>query len=113
MLKGQRLPIKVPVVNVGRADWNDLMIPDDSVSTQHAKIQRRESLWVLVDLGSTNGTLLDGERVTTDVPISPGSYIRFGDVQTVFEPADDDVAATKGGGTKMMSAIKMPPRPPS
>ena len=111
MLKGQRLPIKVPVVNLGRADYNDLMIPDDSVSTQHAKIQRREMLWYVIDLDSTNGTLLDGERVTGEVPISPGSYIRFGDVQTVFEPADDDVAATKGGGTRMMGAIKMPPKP--
>jgi pSer/pThr/pTyr-binding forkhead associated (FHA) protein len=111
VLKGQRLPIKVPVVNVGRADYNDLMIPDDSVSTQHAKIQRREGLWIMVDLGSTNGTLIDGERVTTEVPLSPGSYIRFGDVQVVFEPADDDVAASKGGGTRMMGAIKMPPKP--
>jgi len=40
------------VVNIGRADYNDLMLPDESVSTTHAKLQRREGVWVLVDLDS-------------------------------------------------------------
>src|SRR5438034_7047191 len=55
-LTGQRLSVKTPVVNIGRADYNDLVVPDPSVSTSHAKLQRREGVWVLADLGSTNGT---------------------------------------------------------
>ena len=63
-LRGRRVPIKVPVVNIGRGDYNDILIADPSVSTMHAKLQRRESVWVLTDLGSTNGTFVEGARLT-------------------------------------------------
>jgi pSer/pThr/pTyr-binding forkhead associated (FHA) protein len=108
--KGQRLPIRVPIVNVGRAEYNDLVLPDDSVSTTHAKLQRREGVWVLVDLDSTNGCFVDAERVQGETPLAPGALIRFGDVQVMFEPTDDTVDAAKGSSTKMMSAIKIPPQ---
>ena len=42
-LKGKRLPVRAPVVNIGRADYNDIVLPDASVSTAHAKLQRREA----------------------------------------------------------------------
>ncbi len=105
-LKGQRFPIKVPVVNVGRADYNDICLPEESVSTTHAKLQRREGIWILVDLESTNGTMVDGDRVAGEVPLAPGSLIRFGDVQTIFEPTDDTIDAAKGSSTKVISAVK-------
>ena len=107
-LKGHRLPIRVPVVNVGRADYNDLVLPDDSVSTVHAKFQRREGIWIVVDLDSTNGTYVDGERVADEVPLAPGALVRFGEVRSFFEPADQD-ELTKGGSTKLISAIRLPP----
>lgn len=108
-LKGTRLLVKTPIANIGRADYNDLVLPDESVSTAHAKLQRREGVWVLVDLGSTNGTYVDGERITADTPIAPGSLVRFGDVQLVFEPTDDALGVVKGGGTKVIESIKVPP----
>ena len=73
-LKGRRLPIKVPVVNIGRGDYNDVVIADPSVSTMHAKLQRREAIWILTDLGSTNGTFVEGERFTGEVPLGPGHH---------------------------------------
>jgi pSer/pThr/pTyr-binding forkhead associated (FHA) protein len=112
-LKGQRLPIRVPIVNVGRAEYNDLVLPDDGVSTTHAKLQRREGVWVLVDLESTNGCFVDGERVQGEMPLAPGALLRFGDVQVLFEPTDDTVDAAKGSSTKLMSAIKLPGSDPS
>jgi pSer/pThr/pTyr-binding forkhead associated (FHA) protein len=105
-LKGQRFPIRVPVVNVGRAEYNDIAIAEDSVSTTHAKLQRREGIWMLVDLDSTNGTMVDGEAVEGEVPLAPGALIRFGDVQTIFEPTDDSVDAKKGTSTKVIEAIQ-------
>ncbi|MBK8002446.1 MAG: FHA domain-containing protein [Gemmatimonadetes bacterium] len=105
-LKGQRLTVKVPVVNIGRAEYNDLMIPDDSVSGSHAKLQRREGIWVLTDSDSTNGTWVDGERVTGEVMLSPGSVVRFGEVSVLFEPTDDHLGTAHGSGTKVMGAIK-------
>ncbi|MFQ6046003.1 MAG: FHA domain-containing protein [Gemmatimonadales bacterium] len=107
-LRGQKFPIRVPVVNVGRADYNDIVLPDDSVSTQHAKLQRREGIWVLVDLESTNGTMVDGEVVSGEVPLAPGAYIRFGEVQTIFEPTDDTIDAKKGSSTRVLGAIQLP-----
>ena len=110
-LKGTRFPIKVPVINVGRADYNDIVLDDDSVSTIHAKLQRREGIWVLVDLDSTNGTLVDGERVRGEVPLAPGALIRFGEVQAMFEPTDDTVDPHKGSSTRLMGAIRIPTPP--
>jgi pSer/pThr/pTyr-binding forkhead associated (FHA) protein len=104
-LKGQRLLIKVPIVNIGRADYCDLVIPDDSVSSQHAKLTRREGVWVLTDLDSTNGTLVDGERVHGDIPLAPGAFVRFGDVQLLFEPTDDDAAINAPKATRMIPSI--------
>jgi len=108
-LKGQRLLVKTPIANIGRAEYNDLVIPDESVSTSHAKLQRREGVWVLVDLESTNGTFVDGDRIKADTPIAPGSMVRFGDIQLVFEPTDDALGVAKGGGTKVLESLKMPP----
>ncbi len=117
-LAGQRLSVKTPVVNIGRADYNDLVVPDPSVSTSHAKLQRREGVWVLADLDSTNGTFVDGEQVKGEAPLAPGATVRLGDVQLVFEPSDDALSIAKGGGTQMLrtphsTALNAPPRPAS
>lgn len=120
-LLGKRLSVKTPVVNIGRADYNDLVIPDPSVSTSHAKLQRREGVWIVVDLDSTNGTFVDGERVKGEAPLAPGALVKLGDVQLLFEPADEAPAVAKGGGTQVLKtphsaapvapARAAPPRP--
>jgi pSer/pThr/pTyr-binding forkhead associated (FHA) protein len=110
-LKGQRLGVKTPVVNIGRADYNDLVLPDESVSTAHAKLQRREGVWVLVDLDSTNGTFIDGDQIKGEAPLVPGATVRFGDVLLVFEPTDEGVGVAKGGGTRVMEQMVMSPLP--
>jgi pSer/pThr/pTyr-binding forkhead associated (FHA) protein len=110
-LKGRRLPIKVPVVNIGRGDYNDVVIADPSVSTMHAKLQRREAIWILTDLGSTNGTFVEGERLTGEAPLSPGTTIRFGDVSALFEPLDETVTPDRPNRTKMMPRIEVEPPP--
>jgi pSer/pThr/pTyr-binding forkhead associated (FHA) protein len=110
-LKGKRLPIKVPVVNIGRGDYNDVVIADPSVSTMHAKLQRREAIWILTDLGSTNGTFVEGERLTGEMPLSPGTTIKFGDVSALFEPLDEMVPAGKGKQTRMMERVEVEAEP--
>jgi pSer/pThr/pTyr-binding forkhead associated (FHA) protein len=110
--KGERIYVKVPIVNIGRADYNDIVLADESVSSQHAKLTRREGIWILTDLGSTNGTLVDGERIEEDAPLAPGNFVRFGDVQLVFEPTDDNAAVNAPKATRAIQAIKLPPPPP-
>ncbi len=106
-LKGHRFPIRVPIVNVGRAEYNDIVVPDPSVSSAHAKIQLREGIWMVVDLDSTNGTFVDGDRISGDAPIAPGAVLRFGEISVVFESTKDD-SVKLGGGTKVLGAIKLP-----
>jgi hypothetical protein len=110
-LKGKRLTVRTPVVNIGRADYNDLVLPEPSVSSSHAKLQRREGIWVLSDLGSTNGTFVDGERVTDETPLGPGATIRFGEVTTLFESTDDTTGIQQRVGTRMVQGL--PPAPPA
>ena len=111
--KGERLLVKVPIVNIGRADYNDLVLADESVSSQHAKLTRREGIWILTDLGSTNGTLVDGERIEGDTPLAPGCFVRFGDVQLVFEPTDDKTGIDAYKATRAIQAVKIPIPPPA
>lgn len=111
--KGERVAIRVPVVNIGRADYNDVVLAEESVSTQHAKLQRREGVWMLVDLGSTNGSFVDGERIEGEAPVTPGATLRFGDASVIFDPKDEGVEVAKGGSTKMISAIPAAPSKPA
>ena len=110
-LRGQRLPIRTPVVNIGRADYNDLVFGEESVSASHAKLQRREEVWMLTDLDSTNGTFVDGDQVRGEVPLMPGSTVRFGDVTVLFDPTDARGPAPQGGGTRVVGAISIPDTP--
>ena len=109
--KGQRFSVKTPIVNIGRADYNDVVLPDESVSTSHAKLQRREGVWVLVDLDSTNGTFIDGDQIKGEAPLAPGSTVRFGEISLVFEPTDDGEGVARGGATKVMDVLTMSPGP--
>jgi pSer/pThr/pTyr-binding forkhead associated (FHA) protein len=104
-LKGRRVPVRVPVINIGRGDYNDIVIADPSVSTAHAKLQRREAIWILADLGSTNGTFVEGEKVKGETPLSPGTILQFGDVAALFEPLDDNVPAGRVQRTRLMDRI--------
>ena len=116
-LKGRRLPIKVPLINIGRAEFNDVVLPDPSVSTSHAKLQRRENIWILSDSASTNGTYVEGEPVEGEVALSPGATLRFGDVSVLFEPLDDQVPARRSAGTRLVEALDLAgaeaPEPPT
>ena len=106
--KGDRLAVRTPVANIGRADYNDLVVPDASVSTMHAKLVRREGLWMIADLGSTNGSWVDEERVEDELPLSPGATIRLGEITMMFEPLDDADAASRAG-TRTTDRFDLPP----
>lgn len=79
-------PLRSDVVRIGRADAEQNYRPDldlgsdDAVSRRHAEIRRRGQQFFLVDLGSTNGTQLNGEPLlpNVEVPLSDGSEIRLG-----------------------------------
>lgn len=70
-------------VTIGRGPGNVLPLTDDYVSTSHAVLTWRDGAWYVEDLGSTNGTHLDGARVRVPVLVPPGVPVRVG--KTVVE----------------------------
>ena len=77
-LAGTTLPLGSQPITIGRADSSTLVVADDYVSTNHARLVPRDGAWVLEDLGSTNGTFLDRARVTAPTPVPVGVPIRIG-----------------------------------
>ncbi|HEX2026317.1 MAG TPA: FHA domain-containing protein [Actinomycetota bacterium] len=65
-------------LQIGRAPSADIRPDDTYVSQLHAKISNRNGSWIVEDLGSTNGTYLNQQKVTVPVQISPGDRIRVG-----------------------------------
>jgi pSer/pThr/pTyr-binding forkhead associated (FHA) protein len=69
----------------GRADGADIKVNDQFASSQHARIFDRGGAMLLEDLGSTNGTYLNGRKVKTAEPLSVGDTIRIGDSEYRYE----------------------------
>jgi pSer/pThr/pTyr-binding forkhead associated (FHA) protein len=86
LLKGTRFRLERSVANVGRNPHNEVKLDDDTVSGSHATLTRRTSGWVLLDHGSTNGTYVDGERITGERQLAGVAELRFGGVKMLFRP---------------------------
>lgn len=80
-----RQPLEVQTVSIGRASDCSIPIKDRYLSRRHAEIVARGDSWVLKDLGSANGTYLNGNRVENDERLNPGDRIRLGDTEILFE----------------------------
>jgi pSer/pThr/pTyr-binding forkhead associated (FHA) protein len=112
-LKGSRYSLRTPLAHVGRGGHNDVRLSDESVSETHAKLQRREDGWYVVDMESTNGTYVGGSRVTGERRIDGSPDLRFGGVKTRFVAAGAGGAAEmEAKGTRAIAAVDRP-RPSS
>ena len=94
---GEQIPVPAPVVTVGRGADADVVIDDDSVSAKHARLEFDLGAWRITDLGSTNGTAIEGVKLAPDVPtpLPYGASVRFGGVKLQFrevESADLEAA---------------------
>ena len=69
---------------LGRGDV-EIVLEDPFASSRHARIERQGAAVVLEDLGSTNGTYLNGEPLDGPQPLHPGDVIRIGDSEFTFE----------------------------
>jgi len=85
--KGIRYAVRTPLAQVGRGVSNDVRLSDESVSEVHAKLQRRDDGWYVVDMNSTNGTYVGGSRVSGERRLDGVPDVRFGGVKLRFIPA--------------------------
>lgn len=103
--KGKTLEVRSPLTNIGRGDHNDLVLSSETVSDSHAKLQKRERGWYIVDVGSTNGTYVGGRRVQGEQELTGAPDIRFGDVKVAFRPSA--AAAEPEKGTRAIAGISV------
>ncbi len=68
-------------LTIGRFPGSGLRLNDASVSRHHAELRREGDGWVLYDLGSTNGTHVNGYRIVGGIRVRPGDQVRFGNLE--------------------------------
>jgi Inner membrane component of T3SS, cytoplasmic domain len=82
-LAGTAIGLSDQQITIGRANDATLVLNDDYASSRHARLFPQDGQWIVEDLGSTNGTYLDRQKVTQPTPVPPGVPIRIG--KTVLE----------------------------
>jgi hypothetical protein len=98
-----------PEVSIGRDMTNDFVVNDAEVSRRHAVLRLAGGSYVIEDLGSTNGTFINGQRLIGPHSLSVGEVITLGElVMVVFDAARPDLAATMMG----TNVGAQPPVPP-
>ena len=81
---GERLPLRASNA-IGRDAGNDIPLPDEAASARHAKLDVEDGDWWIEDLGSTNGTLVNGVRIQKREKLRPGDEIAIGRVALRLE----------------------------
>jgi len=81
---GLEVPLGTEPMSIGRSSESGLVIRDDYTSSHHARLSKRGDIWLIQDLGSTNGTFLGGERLGDKaLQVNIGTPIKVG--ATTFE----------------------------
>jgi pSer/pThr/pTyr-binding forkhead associated (FHA) protein len=86
--------------SIGRLDTNDIMIPEQHVSRQHAVINYRDGIFMITDLGSANGTFVNDRQLEAAFPLASGDEIRLYVPVLIFSavvtPEDEKLAQESG-----------------
>jgi len=115
------IPLAEGDLTLGSAEGCDVHIPHDTVSDRHARLQVTSDGVVLTDLGSSNGTLVNGWRIGGRVALAPGRPLAFGAVEGTFERIGfERIGANEvepvvrvGSGRVRRPPAPSPPDPPS
>lgn len=102
----ERFPLSKPRITIGRARSSDVFLPDQWLSRHHAAIEQRQGSYYLLDLGSKNGTLLNGERVSGDRRLRDGDIITLGEHVLAFS-LEDEFEERPPEGTRVFSAKEL------
>jgi len=98
-------------VTIGRVQGNDIILPKGNVSKRHSRIVLKDNRFIVVDLKSTNGTYVNGRKITSPLVVKAGDKIYIGDfIITLEEPAGAGASPSAAGA---MSSPPMPPSPMS
>src|SRR6476620_8495993 len=90
----KRLTFTEPEVTIGRVPGNDVVLPKGNVSKRHSRIVLKDSRFIVVDLKSTNGTYVNGRKITSPLVVKESDKIYIGD----FIVGVDESANAEGDG---------------
>jgi len=100
------------VTMLGRDVTNDIVVGDAEISRQHSRVTRTPGGMVLEDLGSTNGTFINGDRLVSPRVLVSGDMVGMGEnVTMTFESTAPEAAATVMGPARGAQARTAPPAP--
>ncbi|MDB6038467.1 MAG: domain containing protein [Verrucomicrobiales bacterium] len=103
-LTGRTLELKVDKTTIGRLEDNSFQIAEPSVSSHHCEVLLKGSDVVIKDLNSTNGTFINGEKITEST-LKPGQILRLGNIELRLE-ADGAASAPAPGSPAAATAAK-------
>jgi hypothetical protein len=113
---GQTFVLEQDALTLGRDPHNDIVISDPQVSRQHARIVRQGNLMVVEDVGSTNGTFVNGMRLTGSHALANGDVIGLGDAVTLTyygaSPATTEPLVGRRTIPMESPSYEAPPPPP-
>lgn len=100
-----RKPVQVydldqAVVRIGRGEGMDIVIDNVSVSRRQAELRQEGGIWKVRDLGSANGTFVNGTRLAGDQPLRPGDEVSFGKFSVLFERVLSEPVVAEVGGPR-------------
>src|SRR5690242_23969 len=98
----KRLEFDKPEVTIGRVPGNDVVLPKGNVSKRHSRIVLKDNRFIVVDLKSTNGTYVNGRKITSPLVVKEGDKIYVGDFVLTLE---GDSAAAPAGSMKPPSLL--------
>ena len=88
---GEEFMLAEATNTIGRTEDNYILLSDQSISRNHAKITNRGMLFYVTDLDSSNGTFVNNKRISGEHPLQAGDIIRFGNLSFVFAPSSQHV----------------------
>ena len=100
LLRGQRYAVTTVIAHLGRGEHNDIVIAEESVSDSHAKLQRRDGVWYVTDLRSTNGTYVGGRRIDAEERLDHSADLRLGGVKLTFAVTPSEAPTEPRGATR-------------
>lgn len=101
----QIYPLDKPVQTLGRDITNDIVINDPEVSRHHCRLTQGGGGFTLEDLGSTNGTFINGQRLSGARPLAPGDMIGLGETVTLaYEVTAAGMPEARPGATMVSGA---------
>jgi predicted component of type VI protein secretion system len=108
---GKVFELNMDSMSIGREASNDIVIQDPELSRNHARISRRGGAFVLEDLGSTNGTFINRQRITSPRTLAPGDEIGLGE-NVVIVLQGEGAAPTVAAPARPAPPTRQPAPPP-